>query len=168
MLNFFKINSEDDLFFPEGFFDVCVMNDVIEHVEKKRCYSIFKALKRITRKGGIIFIHTSPGKLFLNYGLKIYRLIGYFTGFKFDKHLIDLLPNELKPPYHVSQWSVSDIKRSLKLAGFKKVRYELWKNPHYAYYFTGNDRFLNAVRIVSKVMPFKELFYADIFVYAQS
>lgn len=167
-LKIFKIYDENDLLLTDIFFDVCVMNDVIEHIQKERCDLIFKIFKKIIKSNGLLLIHTSPGRIFLEYGLKVYSFIGFLMGFKFNKSLKDMLPPELKPPYHINHWSVGDIKKSLKAAGFKNIGFELWKNPHYAYYFTGSDRFLNAIRMVSSIIPFKELFYSDIFVYAYS
>lgn len=166
-LNIVKIDGYN-LPFDDGYFDACVMNDVIEHIEKSQCCFIFRECRRVLKKGGMIFIHTSPGRLFLNYGLKIYKLCGYFAGFKLKGDLKAQLPKGLQRPYHISEWSVREIKKSLKEAGFRDIKAQLWKNPHYAYYFTSSDRFLNIIRMVSKIVPFKEILYADIFITAKT
>ncbi len=152
--------------FEDGFFDAAIMVDVVEHMDYNKSLSVFKECRRIIKKGGRLFIHTSPGKLFINYGLELYRIVAYFMGYKFDCKLKQLLPSTLKPPYHITEWSSSMFKKSLLECGFREVRVSFWKNPHYAYYFTSDDRFMNAVRIISKLLPWKELFFADIFVSA--
>ncbi|MCX7642122.1 MAG: class I SAM-dependent methyltransferase [Elusimicrobiales bacterium] len=162
----FKIVN-NKLPFENSFFDACVMNDVIEHIEKKELMLILKELFRVLKTEGKIFIHTSPGKLFIKYGLYLYHIIGFFTGFRFRCNLKDMLPDSLKKPYHVNELSVCEIKKILSLAGFKNIKYSLWKNPHYIYYFTGSDKFLNVIRNVSFLIPFKEIVYSDIFVYAE-
>lgn len=164
-LNIIKIDRY--LPFEDRYFDVCVMNDVIEHIDKNECDLIFKECKRILKNNGMIFIHTSPGRLFLDYGLLIYKICGYFTGYNLNVNLKSKLPKGLQKPYHLNEWSVSDIKKKLIKAGFINIKSTLWKNPHYAYYFTSSDKFLNFVRMVSKIIPFKEIMYADIFVSAQ-
>ncbi|MCX7905397.1 MAG: methyltransferase domain-containing protein [Elusimicrobiales bacterium] len=159
------INSK--LPFENSFFDACVMNDVVEHIEKKELMNVFEEIFRVLKPQGKIFIHTSPGKLFIKYGLFLYRIVGFFTGFRFDSNLKDILPDGLKKPYHINELSVWEIKKFLKSIGFEKVKYSLWKNPHYIYYFTGSDRFLKIIRKISFLIPFKEIVYSDIFVYAE-
>ena len=165
-LNIFKVDGYS-IPFDNGYFDACVMNDVIEHIDKVDCMRIFRECRRILKKGGMIFIHTSPGRLFLKYGLLLYRICGFFLGYTLDGDLKGKLPRGLKEPYHISEWSAAEIKRALIDAGFVNVKSLLWKNPHYAYYFTGSDRFLNTIRLLSKVIPFKEVVYSDIFVYGE-
>lgn len=164
-LNFFLADAKK-LPFDNSFFDAVVLIDVIEHIRYDEVVKIFEECRRVLTPSGKIFIHTSPGKIFLNYGLLIYRLVGFFMGYRFDKGLNELLPQELRFPYHLNEWSSFMLKRSLKKCGFSDISIELWKNPHYAYYFTSDDRFLKVISFISKVIPWSELFYADIFVSA--
>lgn len=152
--------------FPDSFFDCVVMMDFIEHVEYFKSCDILKQSYRFLKNNGRIFIHTSPGKIFKNYGLEVYRIAGFFMGYKFKKKLKELLPPDLNPPYHVNEWSSFMFKKVLKECEFKNLEIEFWKNPHYAYYFFSDDRFLRVIRKISLIVPWKELFYADIFVSA--
>ncbi|MGC8866917.1 MAG: class I SAM-dependent methyltransferase [Elusimicrobiales bacterium] len=152
--------------FDDGFFDAALMIDVVEHMDYNSSLSIFRQCSKIIKRGGNLFIHTSPGKIFLNYGLEIYKVVAYFMGYRFNNKLKELLPLTLKPPYHITEWSSSMFRKALKECGFKKIDISLWKNPYYAYYFTSNDRFMNLIRAISKIIGWKELFCADIFVSA--
>lgn len=56
-LKWHNLNTTDDLPFDEGFFDVVLCQEVIEHIENP--WLLFRKVKRILKKGGI-FLFTTP------------------------------------------------------------------------------------------------------------
>jgi len=165
-LEFIKIDGKK-LPFNDNFFDIVVLSDVIEHISKKDIYEILTELKRVLKSKGYILIHTSPNKIFLNFGLKLYWILGLINGYKLPFDMKSKLPKGLSNSYHINEQTSFSIKRYLKKSGFKDIKIEFWKNPHYVYYFLKDDRYIKKLNLIHKFIPIKHIFYADIFAIAK-
>jgi len=161
-LDFIKLNNYL-LPFKDDFFDVVVISDTIEHLKEEEISKIFIEIYRVLKKSGFLIIHTSPNKIFLNFGLKIYWLLALINGLILPFNMKKMLPYGLKPPYHINEQSCYSIKKYLTKAKFKETKLELWKNPHYVYYFLKEDRYIKLLNKIYWFLPIKQLFYSDIF-----
>lgn len=153
--------------FQNDFFDSVILSDVIEHINPKECDLIMKEIYRVLRKGGYVLLHTSPNRIFINFGLKIYWLIGLFNGIKLPFKMKRLLPKGLGNDYHINEQTSFSLKKLFKKNGYKNINTEFWKNPHYVYYFLKEDKYIKIINKVYKFIPVKHLFFADIFASAQ-
>jgi len=68
----FYVMDAKKLKFPNSFFDVVILTDVIEHLYNEELDMSFSEIKRVLKKGGILLVHTAPNKLFFNIGYKFY------------------------------------------------------------------------------------------------
>jgi ubiquinone/menaquinone biosynthesis C-methylase UbiE len=161
-LNFIKIDGKK-LPFEDNFFDTVVMSDVIEHLRDDEILEVLSEIRRVLKKNGNILIHTSPNKIFINFGLKIYWIVGFLDGIKLPFNMKDKLPDGLKDKYHINEQTSFSIKRYLKKSGFRNIQIEFWKNPHYVYYFLKDDKYIKKLNFIYKFLPIKHLFFADIF-----
>lgn len=57
---------------PISSFDVVILTDVVEHLYDEELDRIFREIKRVLKKDGVLVIHTAPNKLFFNVGYKVY------------------------------------------------------------------------------------------------
>lgn len=80
----FKIGDiEDELFFPEGFFDIAICNDVLEHL-KNPAFAL-KNIQRVLKKEGVLYV-TTPNLNWLRKKL--------FKRADKKEHHISLFPHE--------------------------------------------------------------------------
>lgn len=100
-----KLNVEkgqlEDMKLPSDFFDVIVMNDVIEHIPDSAL--LFNGINRILRNNGLLFI-TTPN---------------------IESPIAKLMKSNwvhLKPIEHIYYFTPSTIKKALLKAGFKPIR----------------------------------------------
>jgi len=95
--------------FPEGFFDVVFMGDVIEHLPDPR--KTLGTIHRLTAPGGLLVIlcPSQTNTLFSRLGFSAYRLVG-------RKATVGL------PPYHLFEYRPESIAVLLRLAGFAVAR----------------------------------------------
>ncbi len=94
----FKIaGAEDGLLFGENFFDIVIMNDILEHLEKPELAlkNVFNALK----KGGILYI-TTP-----NFNIIRKKVFSYAD----------------RKEHHISLFSHYDLEMLLKKTGFETI-----------------------------------------------
>lgn len=68
-MKFYLMDSKH-LAFDESSFDMVIMTDVIEHLYDHELDSVFKEIKRVLKKDGILIIHTAPNKIFIDYAYK--------------------------------------------------------------------------------------------------
>ncbi|MEF3279687.1 MAG: class I SAM-dependent methyltransferase [Elusimicrobiota bacterium] len=153
--------------FEDNFFDLVVLSDVIEHLTDGEINNYFQEIKRILKKGGKIIIHTSPNKIFLNFGLKIYWFLAKINGLNLEFDMKKQLPYGMQKEYHKNEQTASSIRKHLKKAGFNKIEIEFWKNPHYVYYFLKEDRYIKILNKIYRFVPVKQLFFSDLFVSAE-
>ncbi|MEK7517635.1 MAG: class I SAM-dependent methyltransferase [Patescibacteria group bacterium] len=70
-MHFFIMDAKD-LKFPNSYFDIIVLTDVVEHLYPEELDIVFKGIKRVLKKEGEVIIHTAPNKLFNDFGYKYY------------------------------------------------------------------------------------------------
>lgn len=68
----FYVMDAKKLKFPNSFYDTVILTDVIEHLYDEELDILFKELKRVLKKSGILIVHTAPNKLFFDIGYKFY------------------------------------------------------------------------------------------------
>ncbi len=68
----FLVQNAEKTDFPDNSFDVCVMNDVFEHLARPE--AVLKEVYRVLRKGGKVFINSPP--YYHPYGAHLSDLIG--------------------------------------------------------------------------------------------
>ncbi len=68
----FAVQNAEKTDFPDNSFDVCVMNDVFEHLARPE--AVLKEVHRILKKGGKVFINSPP--YYHPYGAHLSDLIG--------------------------------------------------------------------------------------------
>lgn len=162
----FQMADVSNLPFRNESFDAVVMSDLVEHLDKKKLNLAYLEAYRVLKPKGKIFIHTSPNKIFLKIGLKIYWLLGLINGRKLPFEMKEALPAGLKKPFHINEQTAFSLKKGLKKAGFSDFLTELKKNPHYVYYFLKEDKFIVKLNKIYNFIPIKHLFFADIFISA--
>ncbi len=162
----FKKADVSNLPFRDESFDAVVMSDLVEHLDEKKLILSYIEAYRVLKPKGKIFIHTSPNKIFLKWGLRLYWLLGFINGVKLPFDMKELLPRGLKKPFHINEQTVFSLKKGLKKAGFSDFSHEFKKNPHYVYYFLKEDKFIPKLNKIYNFIPSKHLFFADIFISA--
>lgn len=96
-MRFYVMNAKR-LTFPDSYFDIVVLTDVVEHLYTEELDVVFKEIKRVLKKNGIIVFHTAPNKLFIDVVYKLYSyplstiLVGTWNMFVHKKY-----PNIAKP-----------------------------------------------------------------------
>ena len=112
---------------------------------------------------GIILIHTSPNKIYINITTKILFLLSLFYGKKIPWDFRKLLPAGLQKNVHIKERTSFELKRKLKSGGFKNIRVIFKKNPHYIYLLDDGEKIMKKMILIEKIIPFKHLIYADIY-----
>lgn len=70
-MNFYLMDSKH-LVFTKSSFDTVILSDVIEHLYDHELDSVFKGIKRVLKKNGVLVIHTAPNKIFVDFIYKFY------------------------------------------------------------------------------------------------
>ena len=102
-------NIEDELPFQEETFDIVICNDVLEHLENPAV--ALKNIKRVLKKGGILYINTPNLNLFRK------KFLGYAD----------------KMEHHISLFIHNDLLDLLEKVGFKVETH--WTYINYTYFF---------------------------------
>jgi len=107
-------NAEDKLPFDEDFFDIILLNDVLEHLEYPKL--ALENIQRVLKKGGILYINTP--------NLNIIR------------KMIFKYPD--KKEHHISLFSYSDLIVLLKNLGFDIVEHWTFLDIFFYFRFKSN------------------------------
>ena len=68
----FYVMDAKELKFPNSFFDLVILTDVVEHLYNEELDIVLQEIKRVLKKGSAMVIHTAPNRLFFNIGYKYY------------------------------------------------------------------------------------------------
>ncbi len=159
----FILSDFESFKFPQNSFDAVFLSDVVEHISKEQLGVVLVKINELLKPGGRIILHTSPNKIFLFYGLKLYCLLGNIYGKRLNWNMKKILPEGLGGKYHVNEQSVFSLRRYFKRAGFSNIELWLEKNPQWVYYFFEDDIFIPRINLLYKLLPIKHLFFADIY-----
>ncbi len=149
--------------FDDDVFDAIIMSDLVEHLSDERLEAAFSEAFRVLKKNGTLFIHTSPNRIFMRWGLAVYKILGLLNGVHMPKDMRAALPAGLSRQYHINEQTVFSLRRKLLKAGFSCAFFEFKKNPHYVYYFLKEDRYIRILNRIYRFLPLKHVFFADIF-----
>lgn len=159
--------------FSDGFFDVIVMADVVEHLAAPLLIPALREMRRVLNKGGKLVIHTAPNRYYLPLGGLLFALLSrllYARPFRRggSSHLLpwnirSLMPRGLQPDVHVNEQSSWSLKRALRRSGFRveKIWFEL--NPHYIDALFADRRGFLLINALKKMIPVKHLFFAELY-----
>lgn len=98
--------------FPDNFFDVVTLWDVVDHSERPRL--LLKEVHRILKKDGLIVVQTT-----MKDGL-IYRTAHYL--YLLSRGLIKFPVEKGHPIHHSTFYSTKTLNQALELAGFKVIK----------------------------------------------
>jgi len=102
---FQRMNSKS-LAFPRGFFDRVFLIDIVEHLYPDELKDTFEEVRRVTKPGGRVVIHTAPNAWLIK---PIYLVAGIL--FHWNRH-----------PWHVNEQSYLSLKKNLRpLGGSVKI-----------------------------------------------
>ena len=149
--------------FQPDTFDVIFFSDIIEHLSPPDLEKTLAATYTILKPEGKIILHSSPNRIFVRYGLKVYNLLGKLYGKHFAWDMRACLPAGCRKDFHVNEQTLFSIKKTMRRTGFKHIDLWLEKNPQYIYYFFKDDSFVKRVKLLYRFFPIKHLFFADIF-----
>lgn len=162
--NCFPLKSNAALLpFKNKVFDVIILSDIIEHLFNDELLNCFKECFRVLKPGGRLVLHTTPNRLFMSVGLRLYQALGLLFGRWIGLNPRERLPAGLKKNVHVNEQTLFSLKRLLKKSGFKNPDLWLEKSPQYIYYFLKDDIFVKRVRWFYFLLPVKHFFFSDIF-----
>ena len=162
--NCFPLKSNAALLpFKNKVFDVIILSDMIEHLFPEELLNCFKECFRVLKPGGKLVLHTTPNRLFMSVGLRLYQALGLLFGRWIGLNPRERLPAGLQKNVHVNEQTLFSLKRVLKKSGFKNNDLWLEKSPQYIYYFFKEDIFVKRVRWIYFLLPVKHFFFSDIF-----
>ena len=144
-------------------FDFVFLSDVIEHLKKEDFEMLIARVSRFLKKDGKIILHTSPNRIFKNYGLKLYNIVARLSKIKYNWHMEQYLPRGLQKEFHVNEQTIFTLKKIFREQGFALIKLWLEKNPHYIYHFFKDDKYVNRINRLYDLMPIKHLFFSDIY-----
>jgi len=109
----FLLNNVLNIDFPDGYFDIVISSQTIEHIELDKLGKYLSEISRVLKKDGTFFVST----------LNLIRNLKGRTKEKYDKN-----------PYHVKEFTSNELKKLL-LARFSKVEIlGLHRGPRHAFY----------------------------------
>ncbi len=108
--------------FQDGTFDRVTMLDIAEHLSKQELQECLKEVKRVLKPNGMLYLDTSPNKLFneITYYMwerPLNMLINKMCGTKFMVRYPIRTETDLK--LHINEHTVFSIRQALKGAGYR-------------------------------------------------
>ncbi|MCK4835111.1 MAG: class I SAM-dependent methyltransferase [Candidatus Aminicenantes bacterium] len=159
--------------FDDDFFDVIILSDIVEHLDKHHLKIILKQIKRVLKNTGRVIIHTSPNRYYLPFsGVLFFLISNILVTFKLPSqspcktmplNLRKCLPRGLAKDVHINEQSSFGLRRILRKTGLKveKIWFEL--NPHYIDMLFPDKRGFKIINTLKTIIPLKHLFYADLY-----
>jgi 2-polyprenyl-3-methyl-5-hydroxy-6-metoxy-1,4-benzoquinol methylase len=137
--------------FADGFFDVCFLLDVVEHLYPAELARALDELRRTLRPRGRLIVHTSPNTLFERVvyphysrhinraALAIAKLLHFQDGL-FNQTMLPVSPefphDTFERAMHINEQSMSRLTRLIEQHGFSLLRSEYWEPPASGGYFS--------------------------------
>lgn len=147
--------------FPSGAFDRVLMFDVVEHLHPWELDECLTEVRRALKPGGQIIIHTAPNRWYDRYAYpvvrQVRRLMGEGDHYPSDPRALNV---EVNTEVHVNEQDILRMRRTLRKAGFQKVRVWLDTPPQ----DRREGRLLGAMRhIAFNWVPFAWFFEREVF-----
>ncbi len=127
-MNFYVMDAKN-LNFKDSIFDIVVLTDVVEHLYDHELNIVFKKIKKVLKKDGLLVIHTAPNKIFNDYAYKYYCYpVSSFIVFLWNLFLGKKYPNIAKSTelrtashaiMHINEPTYFSLKRHLNNNNFK-------------------------------------------------
>ena len=117
----------EELPWPDASFDRVLFADVVEHLDPAEAEAALRELRRVLRPGGMLLVHTSPNRLFLDVTWPAVRPFLSALGFGETVRAADFWILESKR-YHVNEQTLYSLRRALRAAGFAEPR--VWLDPN--------------------------------------
>jgi ubiquinone/menaquinone biosynthesis C-methylase UbiE len=162
--------SLEQLPWPARSFDRALLGDVIEHLDPPQVQRALAELRRVLVPGGVLLVHTSPNRLFLDWTWPAARPVLRALGFGSNVENMDFWISESKR-YHVNEQTLHGLRRSLRGAGFVDVR--AWLDPnvirggrHHLTEGLEGSRIVNAIARVGGLRPVRLLLSNDLWAVA--
>jgi SAM-dependent methyltransferase len=175
--------------FPDAYFDVVFMMDVVEHLYPHELAKAYDELQRTIRPGGRLVLHTSPNKIFEervypHYSRRINQAALWMSRrLKYTDGLFNetMLPTDREFPHdtferemHINEQSAPDMRAEVERHGFAVRSTEFWEPPSKGGYFESRRLnaelraldFLRFLRPLSKYPPLNRLFCNHIWMLA--
>lgn len=114
----FICGSATSLPFDKNKFDRVFMLDVVEHLHGHELDILLCDINKLLRDDGLIIIHTSPNKLFYDYG---YRLIRSMIRLIYSRDIERSIRTDYEKKMHVNEQTSRSLHKSLKKAGFSSI-----------------------------------------------
>ena len=152
--------------FASAGFDLVYLSDIVEHLAAADLDRLLAETRRAVKPRGRVVIHTSPNRIFADWGLRLYWLLGRLYGIKLPWRMRRALPQGCRAEMHPNEQTAFSLNAALKRAGFQRRRIWLEKNPQYVYYFLKEDAFIPRLNRLSRLLPLKHLFYSELFAVA--
>jgi SAM-dependent methyltransferase len=112
-----KVASVDNMDWPDGFFDVVRMSNILEHLVDPM--SALMKVQRTIRPGGLISVDVP------NFDLNVYELVSKIPSRKLFNRLVRFF-GWVDPPHHLQSWSSITLRKALALTEFEPV----WQFAH--------------------------------------
>jgi len=115
--------------FKESTFDVVFLADVVEHLYDYELKVVFKHIKRVLKKDGVLIVHTAPNRIFNDIAYKYYCYpVSSFLVFLWNLFSGKKYPNIAKQSelrtdshaiMHINEPTYSSLRKLFKENGFK-------------------------------------------------
>lgn len=123
--------------FEDNFFDAVFLLDVVEHLYPCQLDELLLQIKRVLKSEGRLVIHTSPNKIWLDFGYKYFtRFANFFPSklvwepcFKTRLNYQKNPRNTLEKQLHVNEQSPKSLSFSLENSGFKNNK--IWTDSRF-------------------------------------
>lgn len=120
----YMVVSDFDLPFSDNSFDKILLLDVAEHLYPDESASCLSEAKRLLKPGGLIYVDTSPNRMFNDYTYPFWerplnRLINRIFKTKF---ITREARRELDKITHVNEHTIFSLQRYFKKAGFSDTK----------------------------------------------
>jgi cyclopropane fatty-acyl-phospholipid synthase-like methyltransferase len=147
--------------FPEAHFDRVLMFDVVEHLFPWELAQSLSEIRRVLRPGGVFIVHTAPNVWYDRYAYPLVRLtrglMGQGAKYPKNPRALNVSANVEVHVNEQSQWSLH---KTLRQAGFRRVRAWLESPPQHRQ----ENALLGAARyVLFKLPPFRYFFEREVF-----
>lgn len=159
---FFMRGIATKLPFKDATFDRIFLLDLVEHLHEQELKDLFKSLRAIIKDDGIIIIHTSPNRLYYEYGYKLIRFFLYLL--KRVK-----LENDIRSHYetkmHINEQTPHSLKKMLEMHDFS-FELCLFNAEHADSLIRKHILHPNSHKLIHAVInrsPLNKIFYNDMY-----